>query len=257
MIHISSLFSQNQYQNAFRIPSARTTRLATTRNASIPALSIPVASTAVATFNCTELFASATKASQAILNSTVARVRFPNIIEILCSFLCFIYYPYKLFSSAVGCRGDSECPLTQSCINNECVDACSVTQCGINAFCRSDAYHRPRCYCPDGYIGNPYQSCERPACINDNDCSSQLVCRDSKCVSPCDCPPLAQCFVVNHRATCRCPPGYVGDPYSSCLMGNYTFILAIFREKIYATSLVHFRTNRTTATVSSRWRLSQ
>lgn len=127
------------------------------------------------------------------------------------------------FLYAVGCRGDSDCPLTQSCVNNECIDTCSVTQCGINAFCESDGYHRPRCYCPDGYLGNPYQGCERSECITDNDCPSSLSCRDSKCINPCDCPLSAQCHVVNHRPICRCPPGYVGNPYTSCLIGNYNY----------------------------------
>lgn len=131
----------------------------------------------------------------------------------------------RMPSFTVGCRGDSECPLTQSCVNNECMDACLVTQCGVNALCTSDGYHRPRCYCPDGYQGNPYHICERPECTNDNDCPSSLACHNQRCVNPCNCPLSAQCSVINHRPNCRCPPGYTGDPYTSCLMGKWLLIV--------------------------------
>jgi len=132
-------------------------------------------------------------------------------------------------SPPVGCRGDNECPLIQSCINNECVDTCLVTQCGINALCTADGYHKTRCYCPDGYIGNPYEICERPECTSDSDCFSALACRNLKCVDPCNCPPPALCTVVNHRPICKCPPGYIGNPYTSCLMGKNMVFLLVFQ----------------------------
>lgn len=128
-------------------------------------------------------------------------------------------------SLLVGCRNDNECPLIQSCINNECIDTCLVTQCGINALCTADGYHKTRCYCPDGYIGNPYEVCERPECTSDNDCPLFLACRNLKCVNPCNCPPPALCTVLNHRSVCKCPPGYMGNPYSLCLMGNSPFLI--------------------------------
>lgn len=106
--------------------------------------------------------------------------------------------------------------MTQSCINSECIDACRITQCGINAICKVDGYHKARCYCQDGYLGNPYAICERPECTVDHDCNYDLACHNNKCVSPCNCPESSQCVVVDHEPTCCCPPGFIGDPYHEC-----------------------------------------
>lgn len=144
------------------------------------------------------------------------------MLSTLFIFLIINFININTFS--VGCRNDNECSLIQSCINNECIDTCLVTQCGINALCTADGYHKTRCYCPDGYTGNPYEICERPECISDNDCASSLACRDLKCVNPCNCPPSALCTVANHRPICKCPPGYVGNPYNSCLLGKNSIL---------------------------------
>lgn len=93
-------------------------------------------------------------------------------------------------------------------------------QCGINALCTADGYHKARCYCPDKFLGNPYQLCKRPECISDNDCAPSLACQNLQCTDPCSCPSSAQCFVINHRPSCQCPPGYTGDPYTSCTLGK-------------------------------------
>ncbi|KAF7389943.1 hypothetical protein HZH68_011800 [Vespula germanica] len=122
------------------------------------------------------------------------------------------------YCQKIGCRGDNECPLTQSCINDECIDTCQVMQCGINALCTADSYHKARCYCPDKFLGNPYELCKQPECISDNDCAPSLACKNSQCTDPCSCPSSAQCFVINHRPSCQCPPGYTGDPYTSCTL---------------------------------------
>lgn len=122
---------------------------------------------------------------------------------------------------AVGCRSNDECSLSQSCVNSECVDACLITQCGANAVCKVDGYHKARCYCRDGFNGNPYERCERPECTTDSECPNNLACKNERCVSPCECSPGAQCNVINHRAVCRCPPGYKGDGYTQCVKGSF------------------------------------
>lgn len=116
----------------------------------------------------------------------------------------------------IGCRSDSDCPVTQACINRQCVDTCERTQCGQNAHCRSDFNHRARCYCLDGYRGNPLVKCDRPECTRDDECPFNLACKNEKCRDPCDCGVGAQCRVDNHRASCKCPPGYNGDPHVTC-----------------------------------------
>lgn len=120
----------------------------------------------------------------------------------------------------VGCRSDSECPPTQACVNRQCVDPCSYTQCGVNAVCRADTNHRARCYCPDTYRGDPLVLCSRPECTSDVDCPYNLACRNEQCENPCSCGPGALCTVTNHRPSCQCPPGYVGNPHVSCTIGE-------------------------------------
>lgn len=116
----------------------------------------------------------------------------------------------------VGCRADNDCPTTHACVNRNCVDVCEQIQCGRNAICRSDFSHHARCYCLDGYRGNPLVTCERPECTTNQDCPFHLACVSERCQDPCDCAPGAQCRVDNHIATCKCLPGHVGDPYSRC-----------------------------------------
>ena len=111
-----------------------------------------------------------------------------------------------------GCKSDLECPLTDKCVNRNCVLACSLTQCGVSALCESRD-HRARCYCPPKYRGDPYVACTRPECTVDEECPQVLACQAERCVDPCDCAANAQCIVRSHRARCQCLQGYTGDPY--------------------------------------------
>lgn len=121
---------------------------------------------------------------------------------------------------SVGCRSDSDCPPIHACVNRDCVDPCSYTQCGLNAFCRPDSNHKARCYCPDNFRGNPLVRCERPECVTDIECPYNLACRDERCEDPCNCGIGAICNVNNHIAQCSCPPGYVGNPQVACEIGK-------------------------------------
>lgn len=107
-----------------------------------------------------------------------------------------------------------------ACVNRECTDPCSYTQCGMNALCRVDSSHKGRCHCPDTYFGNPMAVCERPQCVSDSECPHDLACVNQKCQSPCACAPNAMCNVIHHIPNCHCPPGYTGNPHDSCLIGN-------------------------------------
>ena len=111
-----------------------------------------------------------------------------------------------------GCKRDSECPLTQACIDKECQNPCPFERCGVNAEC-SVRNHRPKCICLPDHIGNPYDKCRRPECLTDPDCHTTLTCRNEKCVDPCDCARNAECNPRNHRGICKCIPDYTGDPY--------------------------------------------
>ena len=84
-----------------------------------------------------------------------------------------------VFLSLAGCKSDSECPLTQACIDRECQNPCPFEQCGVNAEC-SVRNHKSKCTCLPGHIGNPYERCRRPECLTDPDCSTTLTCRNEK-----------------------------------------------------------------------------
>lgn len=58
------------------------------------------------------------------------------------------------------CVVSAECPQTQACLNQKCVDPCPGT-CGVGANCYAIC-HNPICSCPSGYIGDPFVSCHLP-----------------------------------------------------------------------------------------------
>lgn len=66
-----------------------------------------------------------------------------------------------LIGSPPACRPEcvvsAECPLTQACLNNKCVDPCPGT-CGVNANCQV-VNHNPICSCTPGNTGDPFTRC--------------------------------------------------------------------------------------------------
>ena len=108
-----------------------------------------------------------------------------------------------------GCKTDSECPLTQTCLNRECVDPCVFEKCGINAQC-SAKNHRAVCSCLPDFKPDPdpYIRCKQYECLSDPDCATTLACRNEKCVNPCQCAKFADCSARNHRGICTCQPGF-------------------------------------------------
>lgn len=111
------------------------------------------------------------------------------------------------------------------------MNPCSLRgACGENALCRA-ILHKPRCSCPQCYVGMPHTSCQpdpkcditQPgtaessvACIDDSDCPSSLACKRNtgECYSPCRrstsiCTGNKKCEVHNHRAVCVCKAGFV------------------------------------------------
>lgn len=63
---------------------------------------------------------------------------------------------------------NAECLSSEDCANNEycnvvsnvCQDACSLNVCGEGSLCKGKL-HRPLCYCPKGYDGNPHEICNK------------------------------------------------------------------------------------------------
>ena len=68
----------------------------------------------------------------------------------------------NMIGIAPNCRPEcvlgSDCPSSQTCINNRCVDPCIGT-CAPNAECRV-INHSPVCNCLTGYSGNGFDACQ-------------------------------------------------------------------------------------------------
>lgn len=148
------------------------------------------------------------------------------------------------------CTSDSECSSTTSCINQRCHNPCAERNpCAGNAECRV-SQHRPLCYCPLGWGGDPQTQCYKrkrvqlctyidssiftysphvsyaniAECKSDSDCPYDKACYNEKCLNPCthgptQCGRGADCLAQNHRAHCVCPLGTQGNPLISCVRG--------------------------------------
>ena len=61
----------------------------------------------------------------------------------------------------LGCRPNcvlnSDCPVHQACLSNECKDPCPGV-CGHNSIC-TITNQRPSCHCKEGHSGNPFEGC--------------------------------------------------------------------------------------------------
>lgn len=94
---------------------------------------------------------------------------------------------------------------------------CLPSPCGPYSICRVQN-DRPVCSCTAGYLGAP-PNC-RPECVVNSECPLDRACSNQKCVDPCPgtCGFNARCRVVNHNPICSCPSGYIGDPFSRCIV---------------------------------------
>jgi len=68
---------------------------------------------------------------------------------------------YCLVEPRPECIEDPECPDSQACINQRCIDPCIVQNpCARDAICTTHVHH-PVCTCAEGYGGDPYTQCYR------------------------------------------------------------------------------------------------
>jgi len=103
------------------------------------------------------------------------------------------------------CLTNSECASHLACINQKCRDPCPGT-CGQNAECRVVS-HSPRCFCIQGYVGDPFTACQLPLATPVEDINP--------CV-PSPCGANAICREQNGAGSCTCLPEYIGNPYEGC-----------------------------------------
>ena len=119
------------------------------------------------------------------------------------------------------CSNDEDCDLNFKCSDGKCIDLCEMNQICVSsgALCRT-LRHRPMCYCPPGYVGDPVTKCVKSECSSDNNCKFDSICLSDRCVNTCSvndkCATNAQCHSENHSSQCICLPGYTGDPYKKC-----------------------------------------
>lgn len=130
-----------------------------------------------------------------------------------------------------------DCPSEKACIGGHCSDPCTFRgACGENALCKT-VLHRPRCSCPNCYIGKPHIECKpdpkceelttpRPRdpsiatyCTGDQECHESLHCdRNGQCTDPClnptySCEENKKCETRRHRPVCVCKAGFVVNEY--------------------------------------------
>lgn len=124
-------------------------------------------------------------------------------------------YPIK-DEVTIGCKSNSECKQTESCVNDQCISPCN---CGENTECIVENHH-PICHCKPGYSGNSLYGCYKLECEHDNECNDNKQCANNQCVDPCivsdPCAINAECYGKNHRASCRCHSGLEGNPFELC-----------------------------------------
>lgn len=124
----------------------------------------------------------------------------------------------------------SEPPIQQN--PPEPINPCIPNPCGPFSICHDQGGY-PSCTCLPQYIGSP-PNC-RPECVISAECPSNKACINEKCRDPCpgSCGIGALCTVNNHTPNCYCPNGYIGDPFSSCILkpqaGKYFLFYIIFQ----------------------------
>lgn len=60
------------------------------------------------------------------------------------------------------CTTNDDCSYTLACTNRKCVNPC-INACGVQAEC-SVTLHNANCFCPSGYVGNPFVECHIQQC---------------------------------------------------------------------------------------------
>jgi hypothetical protein len=101
----------------------------------------------------------------------------------------------------IGCRAVTECPKSESCINERCVNPCN---CGQNADCFVKN-HIPTCQCKSGFAGDPFIGCVKVGCERNSECANDKICHNRECINPCiiadQCPVSAICYGDEHIAS--------------------------------------------------------
>lgn len=157
---------------------------------------------------------------------------------------CSLYNHITPFLPSINldetCKTDQDCGSDRACIENQCLDPCSLRgACGEKALCQT-VFHKPRCSCPDCHIGRPNKACipdpncesipkrtgdpkGATPCRTDNECPENLRCdHTGQCTSPCEspgyqCEENKKCDVRRHRPVCVCKAGFIVNEYGELI----------------------------------------
>ena len=76
----------------------------------------------------------------------------------------FFVFLLLLVVPAPQCVVDSDCRTTEQCHTGNCINACFLDKCGVNAIC-SARQHQASCTCPPNYTGDPRKACYPSKCV--------------------------------------------------------------------------------------------
>ena len=79
---------------------------------------------------------------------------------LFCSQMHVECYFFLIVDAKPQCESDFDCQFDQKCSQGNCVPACSLVSCGLNALCLPKN-HRGVCECIPGYFGNPSIACNK------------------------------------------------------------------------------------------------
>ena len=82
-----------------------------------------------------------------------------NVTHFLFHKACPIFF-LLLVNAKPQCESDYDCSFDQKCSQGNCVPACSLISCGLNAICQPKN-HRGICECLPSYFGNPSIACNK------------------------------------------------------------------------------------------------
>ncbi|KAK8736643.1 hypothetical protein OTU49_017434, partial [Cherax quadricarinatus] len=111
------------------------------------------------------------------------------------------------------CTVDDDCSHDLACVNTHCIDPCP-SACGINSLCEVNT-HRPVCFCPAGFKGNPYTRCD----VLTEPISPMEQVTPKPQITPCSPSPCGlntECRVEGSKPICSCIGDYIGDPKDRC-----------------------------------------
>lgn len=133
------------------------------------------------------------------------------------------------FGCQPECILNTDCPLTQACLDRRCKDPCLLALCGVNAQCQVRD-HTASCVCAEGYMGDPSYQCIKTPPIKIPSTNITTPCAPSPCGYDIECnvygPQVAicdPCLRPDAAYNPQCRPECLTDsdcPFDKACLGN-------------------------------------